>query len=105
MDTADRGRRALGTAVAAQETAAAPNQPTPDGTVSTNLNFPVESIVTPTYSDQQCADCRSVAPPDSPYCLACGGHLQAREKSRVAYHAIGAFIGIGAVLLYWLGTE
>ncbi|MGH9499200.1 MAG: hypothetical protein ACRD3L_08655 [Terriglobales bacterium] len=46
---------ALGTTVAAQETAAAANQPTPEGTVSTNLNFPVESIVTPTYSDQQCA--------------------------------------------------
>jgi hypothetical protein len=46
---------ALGTTAAAQETTAAANQPAPDGTVSTNLNFPVESIVTPTYSDQQCA--------------------------------------------------
>jgi hypothetical protein len=46
---------AMGTAVAAQETAAAASQPTPDGTVSTNVNFPVESIVTPTYADLQCA--------------------------------------------------
>jgi hypothetical protein len=31
------------------------DQPTPDGTVSTNVSFPIESIVSPTYADLQCA--------------------------------------------------
>jgi hypothetical protein len=45
---------AVGTAVA-QTSGATAGQPTPDGTVSTNVNFPVESIVNPNYSDLQCA--------------------------------------------------
>ncbi|MGO9648920.1 MAG: hypothetical protein ACLPOO_12790 [Terriglobales bacterium] len=45
---------AMGTAVA-QASDAAASQPTPEGTVSTNVSFPVESIVHPTYSDLQCA--------------------------------------------------
>ena len=45
---------AMGTAVA-QAGGGARNQPTPEGTVSTNVSFPIESIVHATYSDQQCA--------------------------------------------------
>jgi len=44
---------AMGTAVA--QTGVAAGQPTPDGTVSTNVNFPIESIVNPNYTDLQCA--------------------------------------------------
>jgi hypothetical protein len=44
----------IGTAVAQPGTGAA-NQPTPDGTVSTNVSFPIERIVNPTYADLQCA--------------------------------------------------
>ncbi len=39
----------------AMGTAVAGDQPTPDGTVSTNVSFPIESLVSPTYSDLQCA--------------------------------------------------
>jgi hypothetical protein len=46
---------AMGSAAFAQTPAAAANQPTPDGTVSTNANFPVETIVSPNSSDLQCA--------------------------------------------------
>jgi len=46
---------AMAVTAAAQQGAAATDQPTPDGTVSTNVNFPVESIVTPNYTDMQCA--------------------------------------------------
>jgi hypothetical protein len=45
---------AMGTAVA-QPNGGVGNQPTPDGTVSTNVNFPIESIVNPNRSDLQCA--------------------------------------------------
>jgi hypothetical protein len=43
---------AMGTALAQPGSA---DQPTPDGTVSTNVNFPIESIVKPNYTDLQCA--------------------------------------------------
>ncbi|MGO9126376.1 MAG: hypothetical protein ACLP6G_16005 [Terriglobales bacterium] len=45
---------AMGTAVA-QPGAAADSKPTPDGTVSTSVSFPIERIVSPTYADLQCA--------------------------------------------------
>jgi hypothetical protein len=45
---------AMGTAVA-QPAGGVADQPAPDGTVATNINFPIESIVTPTYADLQCA--------------------------------------------------
>lgn len=51
----------------------------------------------------QCQDCHSLAPADSPYCGACGGHLGPRKKSTVAYDAIAAYIGVGAVILYLIG--
>jgi hypothetical protein len=51
----------------------------------------------------QCADCHTLAPVGEPYCGACGGHLGPRKKSRVAPDAIAAFIGLGAVILYFVG--
>jgi hypothetical protein len=45
---------AMGTAVA-QTSGGTAGQPTPDGTVSTNVNFPIESMVTPNNTDLQCA--------------------------------------------------
>jgi hypothetical protein len=45
---------AMGTTVALAGGGAA-DQPTPEGTVSTNVNFPIESIVNPNASDLQCA--------------------------------------------------
>jgi len=46
---------AMGSIAFAQTGSAAANQPIPDGTVSTNANFPVETIVNPNVSDLQCA--------------------------------------------------
>jgi hypothetical protein len=46
---------AMGSTAFAQTTAAAASQPAADGTVTTNVNFPVESIVSPNASDLQCA--------------------------------------------------
>ncbi len=51
----------------------------------------------------QCEDCLSLASADSPYCGACGGDLGPRKKSTVAYDAIAAYIGVGAVILYLIG--
>jgi hypothetical protein len=45
---------AMGTA-GAQTSGGAADQPTPAGTVSTNVNFPIESIVNPNNTDLQCA--------------------------------------------------
>ena len=53
----------------------------------------------------QCEDCRTLARADEPFCGACGGNLGPRKKSNVAYDAIAAFIGIGAVIFYWLGRN
>jgi uncharacterized paraquat-inducible protein A len=53
----------------------------------------------------QCRDCHSLSPQDAPYCEACGGRLAARKKSRVAHGAIAAYLGIGAVILYWIGYK
>jgi hypothetical protein len=56
--------------------------------------------------DEECADCRTVAPAGAPYCSACGGNnLRAREQSRVAYDAIAAFIGVIAVIFFWLARS
>jgi hypothetical protein len=45
---------AMGVAVA-QSNGGAAGQPTPQGTVSTNVNFPIESVVNPNLTDLQCA--------------------------------------------------
>ena len=42
-------------AAAAQQPAATADQPTPSGTVATNVNFPIERIPTPNSSDLYCA--------------------------------------------------
>jgi hypothetical protein len=52
----------------------------------------------------QCDDCHSLALAEEPYCGACGGHLGARKKSKVAHDAIATFIGVVAVLLYFIGA-
>ena len=53
----------------------------------------------------QCDDCHSLALADEPYCGACGGHLRPRKKSKVAYDAIATFIGVVAVILYFIGRS
>jgi hypothetical protein len=45
----------LAVSAAAQQPAGASNEPTPAGTVATNVNFPVERVTRPTYSDLYCA--------------------------------------------------
>ncbi len=53
----------------------------------------------------QCDDCSSLATAGEPYCGACGGHLGPRKKSKVAYDAIATFIGVVAVILYFVGRS
>jgi len=53
----------------------------------------------------QCVDCLSVATAGEPYCGACGGHLGPRQKSKVAHDAIATFIGVVAVVLYFMGRD
>jgi hypothetical protein len=53
----------------------------------------------------QCDDCHSLALPEEPYCGACGGHLGPRKYSKVAYDAIATFIGVVAVILYFVGRD
>jgi uncharacterized paraquat-inducible protein A len=56
-------------------------------------------------SSMQCSDCRTIAPADAPYCLACGGPLRSREKSKVAYGAVAVLFGLGAVILYFIARN
>ncbi len=53
----------------------------------------------------QCDDCHSLALADEPYCGACGGHLGPRKKSKIADDAIATFIGVVAVMLYFIGRS
>ena len=46
---------ALAMGTAAGQTGSAADEPTPNGTVFTNVNFPIERIVNPNASDLQCA--------------------------------------------------
>lgn len=50
----------------------------------------------------QCSDCHSLALAEEPYCGACGGHLGPRKKSKVAHDAAATFIGVVAVILYFI---
>jgi hypothetical protein len=53
--------------------------------------------------NEECGDCRTVAPAGAPFCAACGGRdLRAREQSRFPYDAIAAFLGVIAVIFFWL---
>jgi len=45
----------LMTAVAGAQSADTPEADTPQGTVSTSANFPIERVLTPTYADVYCA--------------------------------------------------
>jgi len=45
----------LMTAVAGAQSADTPQADTPQGTVSTSVNFPIERVLTPTYADVYCA--------------------------------------------------
>ena len=52
----------------------------------------------------ECADCRTVAASGAAACEACGcRNLRSRKPSRFPYDAIAAFIGVIAVILFWLG--
>jgi ribosomal protein L40E len=56
--------------------------------------------------DQECTDCRTVAPAGAPFCTACGGKdLRARKQSRFPYDAIAAFLGVIAVIFFWLARS
>ena len=55
---------------------------------------------------KECADCRTVAADKAPFCTACGGKsFTVREHSRFASDAIAAFIGVIAVILFWLARS
>lgn len=64
------------------------------------------TLAKPSDSILECADCRTVAPAGAPFCDACGGHdFRSRQESRFAYDAIAVFIGVVAVLLYWIARS
>jgi|GEM_PF-3165923 len=53
---------------------------------------------------QECTQCRTVLPSSAPYCNACGcPDLRLRSRPRFPYDALAAFIGVMAVVLYWIG--
>jgi ribosomal protein L40E len=53
---------------------------------------------------QECIQCRTVVSSRARFCGACGcTDLRPRQHSRFPYDAIAAFIGVMAVILYWLG--
>jgi hypothetical protein len=52
----------------------------------------------------ECTDCHTVLSSGAQFCIACGGKdLLSRRQSRFPYDAIAAFIGVTAVIIYWLG--
>ena len=52
---------------------------------------------------KECADCHTVAAGEARLCAACGGkNFTGRAHSRFASDAIAAFIGVIAVILFWL---
>jgi len=52
---------------------------------------------------KECVDCRTVLRPSAPVCGACGGvDFRVRAKSKFPYDAIAAFIGVIAVILFWV---
>jgi hypothetical protein len=53
---------------------------------------------------KECVACRTVQADEMPHCGACGyQEFRAILKSRFTYDAIAAFIGVMAVILFWLG--
>jgi hypothetical protein len=52
---------------------------------------------------QECVECRTVLSNEARFCGACGcNDLRPRVHSRFPYDAIAAFVGVMAVILYWL---
>jgi len=53
---------------------------------------------------QECSDCHTILSAGAQFCGACGGKdLLSREEPRFPYDALAAFLGVMAVILYWLG--
>jgi ribosomal protein L40E len=53
---------------------------------------------------QECTDCHTIVPSAARFCASCGcKDLRSREHSKFPYDAIAAFIGVTAVIIYWLG--
>jgi len=53
--------------------------------------------------DKECVDCRTVLRAGAPVCGACGGmDFRQMKKSKVPYDAVATFIGVIAVILYWI---
>jgi hypothetical protein len=63
------------------------------------------SVAREAEASLQCDDCHSLALAEEPYCGACGGHLGPRKYSKVAYDAVATFIGVVAVILYFIGLD
>ena len=59
---------------------------------------------TPRVDDnKECVDCRTVLRAGAPVCGACGGmDFRYPKKSRFPYDALAAFIGVIAVILFWI---
>jgi len=52
---------------------------------------------------RECTACRTVQQDGARYCGACGGEeFRLREHLQFPYDAIAAFIGVFAVILFWL---
>ena len=52
---------------------------------------------------RECKACRTVQQTEAKYCGACGGEeFRIPERIQFPYDAIAAFIGVTAVILFWL---
>ena len=52
---------------------------------------------------RECTACRTVQQGEARYCGACGGEeFRQRDRLQFPYDAIAAFIGVTAVILFWL---
>jgi len=52
---------------------------------------------------KECTACRTVQPDEARYCRACAGEaFRLREHHQFPYDAIAAFIGVFAVILFWV---
>jgi hypothetical protein len=59
-----------------------------------------------TDSKKECAECRTIVASAALYCEACGcKDFRPREHLRFASDAIAAFIGVIAVILFWLARS
>lgn len=52
---------------------------------------------------RECVACRTVQQDEARFCGACGGEeFRLRDRLQFPYDAIAAFIGVFAVILFWL---